>query len=284
MSARSKFSNSVECGPFGKSAPKELAEEAAAFAVTERVEMPPVSADIRRGQRRPRFFNSIHEAMLRLGAALLREPLHGDVLPALAQVVDGGGRGQPVLLIGEPLGQVVRLLGSRESRLLRVAALDEPCEMNIQQGSRLVVLLNEASIGRLSVSFKLAHRVVTGGGRAAIVVARDETPVAEFNQAVIEALGKCEPSGVEHARSMVFDNDYFVCRRQRFETSLGEFRRAPTSSRLVRAGVDLAGLAGAQLRLRWPGFQISWKIEKRLQGVVFLVEERLGSRARHATD
>ncbi len=293
----------TEVEPFGKTSPRELAEEAAAKAATElaakletigtpgesahvdvAVEIPPASADSRGGRRERRFYSGIYDAMLPLRTALLTEPLHGDVSPAVIQVVRGGGNRQPVLLVGEPLGQVVRLLGSRASRSLPVTSLDGRGEMIIPEGSRVIVSLTDASLGRLAAGFKLAHQAVTGGGRAAIVVARQAKSVAEFNQALIEALMACEPSTVKHARSMVRDNDYFTSQRGRFQASLGELRRAPTSSRLVRAGVDLARLAAAQLRLRWPGIQISSKIETRLHGVVFLVGQPHSDRAKHARD
>ncbi len=157
-----------------------------------------------------------------------------------------------------------------------VTSLDARGDMSIPEGSRVIVTLTDTSLGRLAAGFELAHRAVKGGGRAAVVVARQATSTTEFDQALSEALATCEASSVEHAGSMVRDNDYFVLRRGRFQASFGHFRRAPTTLRLIRAGGDLARLAAAQLRLRWPGLGISWKIETRLQGAVFLVGAQLG--------
>jgi putative glycosyltransferase (TIGR04372 family) len=221
-----------------------------------------------------RVYRGLYETVRPLRAALLAEPFQGDLTPVLDHISEGGRAEQTVWLAGLASLDAWRLLGLRGCREMPPTWHEPEDDLMLPVESRLLVYLTDNRMEQVSAGFKLAHSVASSGGRAAIIVERQDRSAVEFNQDLLQALMACDPATVRYAKSQLRDDEGFDKARDQFAGSLAQLRQAPSPLRLARAGIEFSRLAYAQARLRWTRRRLSPKSKKTVPGVVFLIENQ----------
>ncbi len=226
-----------------------------------------------------RVVRRVYDASLPVRSALLAEPARGDLTPLLAGVLSRRNGPGLVVVCGERVPLLRTRFPWRRFRYVDTTRF-VPADLGpVERGCRLIVSLSDEMLDRLPAALALADHAARQGAVPAIAIQRRSLSADEFNLALTHALAECHPLHIRRARSMLRESDGFASSRSRFQASLAALREAPDTRRLARTGFDTLRLAGAQLRLRWPGMLRPNLASATIPGGVILLDTSQAERA-----